>query len=734
MISQNDANIRYKWAQSRVGGGGYITGLLQHPDLPGMLFARCDVAGVLVSRDGGESFEAINHGMSESSHHSVESFATSPHDSNVWFRCSGEARDRRTFGFIHKSTDGGFTWRLVTREPDYIGNGNHRYFGEMIAVDPNDPNNVVAASFSMGLFRSEDLGETWHSVGLKGEPFKAVAFHPDLPGKVYAGTMTEMAHLDYLNPQFSPRKHGGRLYVSEDHGATWSLLYEREDIAFADLAFSRGLMLVAGGETGIWRSTDGGLSFEKASAGLPLPAVCSNIAADPFQPGTFYTGICRWPDQVHIPVIPLYVTRDDGESWHLLRDYDPDNFSQYPFAQGDIRPIGWAIAKLKPDVHVPGRLYMCNWYGVSVSEDGGRTWSGNRFQGIENICIEAIAADPLDPDTFYYAPADKQIEMTRDNGRSYKEFVYIHSAHTYFCSTAIAPSRHRKGLVVYGVSNSHARQSAIYRTEDSGLMAEAVWELPQGCFVQALRDDPFDFSVFYAAVDGKQGGGAGLYRSNDEGLTWQELRSPYPPHVETVPHRRDLVEREILSVVFYQEKNVCGSNQLLYVSPHSRSTFYVGEWTEGIFVTRDGGASWTKISDQLPFLASPSSILVNLNGDDQRPGVLYAGFIREGLWRTEDDGRTWTKLYPLGDGAYNASALAVGGVTPDELYMACEPLAWSPCPSSVLYSPDRGRSWSEIYDESLGAIRWKGIAVNRKTGTVQAVSCGNGAFYAERCI
>ena len=71
-------------------------------------------------------------------------------------------------------------------------------------------------------------------------------------------------------------------------------------------------------------------------------------------------------------------------------------------------------------------------------------------------------------------------------------------------------------------------------------------------------------------------------------------------------------------------------------------------------------------------------------------------------------------------------------MTDDELYVACEPLYWSPAKSAIYYSPDRGETWTEISDNSFGSIRWKGIAVDKTTGTIYTVSNGNGAFYAKR--
>jgi photosystem II stability/assembly factor-like uncharacterized protein len=91
-------------------------------------------------------------------------------------------------------------------------------------------------------------------------------------------------------------------------------------------------------------------------------------------------------------------------------------------------------------------------------------------------------------------------------------------------------------------------------------------------------------------------------------------------------------------------------------------------------------------------------------------------------------GAHWTKVFPLDDRAFNASSIAVGGPEDDDIYISCEPLGLSPCLAALLHSPDGGRTWTDLYDPSLGALRMKTIAVNPKTGTVEVGTCGNGTF------
>jgi hypothetical protein len=250
-----------------------------------------------------------------------------------------------------------------------------------------------------------------------------------------------------------------------------------------------------------------------------------------------------------------------------------------------------------------------------------------------------------------------------------------------------------------------------------------------GVSVHALAEDPFQAGTFYAYLDGILDSGAGVYQSQDWGETWQRLANPFPASIQRIPHQREWIENELLSVVIAQTKNVCGTNQLLCIDPHRQGTLYVGEWTEGLFRSIDSGQSWERIGETLPFQRDHASVLNVIRADENQPGVLYAGFIREGLWRSTDYGDTWEKIFPTDDRIFNATSVAVGGIDGNVLVIACEPLYWSPCASAVWVSRDRGETWQDIFDPRLGAIRWKTVVLEPNTNKLYAGSCGNSAFY-----
>lgn len=714
------------WQQATIGGGGYITGLIQHPSAPQVLYARCDVAGVFTSEDGGCQWTPINHGMRAAHEHSVRSLAIHPAAPQILFRASGDVRGGRCFGTIHRSDDAGRSWRPVCHEVDFYGNGPTRMYGEVLAIDPARPALVVAGGYSAGLWASLDGGERWEYRGLAGERITCVAVHPAREGHVYVGTVSALdPAAEWLDHVADVRRaNPSRLYRSPDGGRSWQLLCEGCDIT--EIAFDGAdpaTLYAAGLRAGVLVSTDDGATWAaQPPGGTRFPV--TSLSVSPHDAGTLFAAVDTRGNDPADPPIGLYRSCDRGRSWELVHWHTAADLQGYP-AYMHLRFAGWATATVRADSAAPGRLYMSNWYGVARSDDGGRSWGAHGFAGLETTCIEQVSADPLRVSTVYIALADHAPCVSWDGGATYQALAAVPA---YPSSTAVVASQHRPGLLIYGLRahrSDRSRGCCLVQSADGGDSATAVAHFGHGLFVQALAEDPFTPGVWYALLEGPLDGGAGVYRSADWGATWQQRPLALPPHIRTLPHQRDWVDGELLPVVSYQRKNVCGTNQLLCLDPHRPGTLYLGERTEGVFVSRDAGASWSALGAGLPFQRERASVLCALRADPQRADTLYAGFVREGLWRSQDGGERWHKLFPSDDASFNASAVALGGAT---LAVACEPLAWSPCPSAVVVSHDGGATWAELSDPRLGAPRWKGLAVESATGALYLGSCGNGCF------
>ncbi|MCF8361268.1 MAG: hypothetical protein K9G70_01460 [Prolixibacteraceae bacterium] len=720
--------------QSYIGGGGYITGLVQDPKNSHIIYARCDVAGMFKSVDSGKSWTLINKGLKKAHNHNVESIAIHPEKTEILLRGSGELRNNQVFGDIYKSIDGGESWYEVCNAIDYFGNGPNRQYGERIAFHPRKPEIVIAGGYKNGVFRSDDEGETWSYVGLKGEPISCVAFHP-VTGKCYVATLSEVKHSDILFPEMkAKRPKVGRLFVSSDNGLSWKLIFERVDFEFAELVFTKedeSLIFAACEKSGIYVSKDGGIHFDKSMKGLPEGLPYNTIAIEPQNNSRLYTAPKRKSYNTDVPLVPIYFSDNSGKNWQLLKKYQFNDFSKYPSYIKNEEYIGWSISRIMVDYNDSSRLYMSNWYGVSVSEDKGNTWCGNNFAGTETVCCENMVSDPLKANSVYFTLPDHRPFVSEDGGKTYTQYK---EDSRYKNSTVILASKHQPKLLLIGAKDDWEGMlgSAIIRSEDDGKTFSVVKEFENGLTVQSIKEDPLKAGRFYAYIDRKLIDGAGIYYSNDYGINWQRMNMNLPGKIDQLPQKQLLVENEILSIVWGQQKNVCGTNQLLCVDPFRENTIYMGEWTEGIFCTRDFGKTWTNISKGLPFSSDSTALLVDIKVDSNREGFIYAGFLKNGMWRSINYGQSWEKIFPLNNEIFNASSIVVGGYNENELFVASEPLYWAPSESKIFYSSDKGETWKSIYHNEFGALRWKAITVDNFNGNLYGATAGNGVFYFNR--
>ncbi|MDG4856929.1 hypothetical protein P8605_01930 [Streptomyces sp. T-3] len=728
----------WHWEQSRFGGGGYITGLAIDPFDPHRLYGRCDVAGAFVSEDGGAEWHARNAGLSQVHEHMVAALIPSPHTPGLVLRCSGDARGGRTYGSIHRSTDHGATWAEVSRAIDFYGNGPTRMFGEVCAFDPYDADRVLAGGYRAGLWSSDDTGLTWQYRGLGGERIGCVVHHPTVPGLVYAGTigdegisglwaMGEDPLADVILEHGDvPRGKHGSLYVSLDGGLTWNLRCRLDDWSVGGLALDPDdpELVLAATRRGIFRSNDAGASFSLCEDGLETEKQYDFVRRDPHRSGRYLAA----PHFGEID-IPLYETLDSGSTWRPLKKvYEPGDLTDYPAYIGPPSDIGAAISELVFHPDKPQTFFVTGYFGVSRTDDDGRSFTGQGFNGTETTCVEAVIGDP-GSGRIHVTLADHAPAVSEDGGHTFRAFAPSPAP-----TAALAVSPHDPDLVVWGAGakRRNVRDAHLLRSVDGGRTHQLVHTFHGKRFVQALAASPTQAGCFYAYVDGMidgtPGESAGLYRSQDSGLTWQQLPSPFPDSVHRLPVEEDWIESELLPCVVYQKRNAAGANQLLACDPHTPGRIYAGEWTLGLYRSDDSGGTWQRADAALPFGTERAAVLSHVLPDPERPGWLYAGFAARGLWRSVDAGQSWEQVLPRAEepAVLNATSVAVRG---ERIAVVCEPMWWTDTPARVLVSDDRGGSWQDIHPAEYGAVRWKGVALDRE-GHIHAGSCGNGIYRA----
>jgi hypothetical protein len=152
------------WANVKFGGGGYVPGLIFHPTVPNVLYARTDVAGAYRWNSANSTWIPITDmfGFNEGQFQGVESIALDPTDANKVYLVGGMYVNGGN-ARLYISTDQGATWGTHVDLPFPTGGNNAgRAMGERLMVDPNKPSTLFYATRTQGLWTSTNSGATWN--------------------------------------------------------------------------------------------------------------------------------------------------------------------------------------------------------------------------------------------------------------------------------------------------------------------------------------------------------------------------------------------------------------------------------------------------------------------------------------------------------------------------------------------------------------------------------------------
>lgn len=404
----------YDWGRVKIGGGGFIPGIIFNPSEQGLAYVRTDMGGAYRWDTATDSWKQLLDGVSydEWNMAGVESIATDPVDPDRVYLAAGTYSNDFTdqTGVMLRSSDRGETWERTRLPIKFGGNMPGRSMGERLAVDPNN-NSIIyfGARNGEGLWRSTDYGVTWAKV----ESF-------DVPQN----------QKDYYGGEFGP------VWIVFDESTG-----QRADEAAGTAAKTTQTLYVgvADSDTSIYRSTDGGSTWEPV-AGQPdqgyIPHhgilasngelyVSYNKNSGPYDgipwDGTgvgavwkFNTATGEWTD-----ITPPVIAPTDSAS-----------VPSYPFG-------GLAVDPSNPDTVMVSTLNL--WWPddhIFRSTDGGTTWNsfwkqGDGYTRVNNYTIDYadspwldwgrtssptdmeqnpklgwmigdLEIDPFDPDHFFY--------------------------------------------------------------------------------------------------------------------------------------------------------------------------------------------------------------------------------------------------------------------------------------------------------------------------------------------
>lgn len=595
----------------------------------------------------------------------VIDIAVNPFNHSEYYAASGH-------GSLWKTTNNGITFAPVF-------DGNKSYAIGSVEIDPVNPNIVWVGTgennnqynviYGDGIYKSEDGAKTWKNMGLSNsEHIGGIAIDPVNSNIVYVAAMGSL------------RNPGGDrgIYKTTDGGKSWEKSLSISEFTgcnkvFIDPRYSNIIYAVAhqrmrnlytgvygGPESGIYRSTDSGSTWEKLKGGLPSDDVGRiGIAVSPVNPDYVYAIVEATEKDKG-----FYKSTDRGASWTKQGSY----ISSYAFYFQNI----YCDAK---DVD---RVYSDDVF-IQVTEDGGKTWKnlGDNNKHVDN---HAIWIDPGN-NLHLLAGCDGGVYETYDQGREWDFKSNIPIAEIYKVTTDNdkpfynvyigtqdnnslgGPSR---TINTSGITNSDwlftnagdgfesqvdwKNPNIIYaQSQNGGLVrfdkksGENLFIKPQDFADTAYRFD-WDAALLISKHDNKRlyFGGNKLMRSDDMGSTWREIS---PDLTRGVPKEMQKLMGQSWSIDQLARKSSNANIVTIAESPLDENVLIVGSADGLIHFTTNGGTTWNR-SDitGLPEYARVHHIIAS-NFDKL---VAYAachnmagGDYRPYLYKTTDGGKTW---------------------------------------------------------------------------------------------
>lgn len=278
---------------------------------------------------------------------------------------------------------------------------------------------------------------------------------------------------------------------------------------------------------GLWRTDDGGATWQPCGAGVDSPQVTAVAVA----PGVVYAGT---------EPSALYRSEDGGERWRELASLRA--LPSAPTWSFPPRPHTSHVRQILPHLARPDSLTVCIEAGALVrSADGGETWVDRVDGGPRDT--HTLRTHPQAPDRLYSAAGDGYgrshgYPMLTGVASGYNESADAGDTWTqpddglgdrYLWGLAVDPGDPE--VMVASVSespmhahNPHAASATVFRRAHGPGWQEVREGLPDpdGCVAAVLAASAAEPGAFYLASN------RGLYRSGDAGATWSRLDLAWP--------------------------------------------------------------------------------------------------------------------------------------------------------------------------------------------------------------
>ena len=628
-----------------------------------------------------------------------------PHRASRTRAAAGHASHPYTFymaavnGGVWKTTDAGRVWKPIFDDQPTGSIGT-------IVIAPSDANVIYVGSgeglhrpdlsTGDGIYKSIDAGRTWVHLGLRdAQQIPNIAIDPKNPNRLFVAA---------LGHPYGPNEERG-IYRSTDGGTTFQKVLSKDentggndvdidpsnpDTVYATMWEERQgpweNSVWAGTSGGIFKSVDGGATWKPLTTGLPV-VVQANVAISPANPKRLYATVAGYEKPGTASdrgAAGIYRSDDAGETWtRITTDTRPAG----RIGGGDLpMPI---LHPKDPDVLIMASTV--SW----KSTDGGKTWTSFKgAPGGEDYQNGWI--NPDNPDIILLA-ADQGAVVTLNGGETWSSWYNQPTGQFYHVSADNA--------FPYRVCSGQQENGSVCVSSrgNYGAISDRDW-LPVNVDEYGfVAPDPLDPDIVYGgrtvtrfdrrtgqvSVVGPVGGRGGVGGAQG---TFRQVR--------TMP--------------------------VIFSEVDKRALFFANNH---LWKTVDGGTHWKQISPDLTrqTWAVPASVGKYANDPSAQPaprGVIYTVApsyqdvnriwvgTDDGLIHvTADSGVTWKNVTPPAIGPWaKVSVMDAGRFAPLTAYAAINTLRLDDLRPHILRTHDGGKTWTEIVNgipngETVNAVR-----------------------------